>query len=159
MGVEISSVQRWIQTSDFYSHWDGIANTITVIKAKSGNIFGGFTEQEWHSRSEWVTDPKAFIFSLANKEEKPFKALCSNEGKQALRCKPIRGPFFGGEGDYIRDICIQSDSNLNKESYSNFGHSYQHPDYLKETNKAKKILAGSYNFQTIEIEVYAKTNW
>ena len=146
------------KSTDFHSHCDGIANTLTVIKAKSGNIFGGFTEQEWHSRSEWVKDPKAFIFSLANKEEKPFKAMCSNEGKQALRCNPIRGPCFGGEGDFIRDICIQPDSNINKESYCDFGFSYQHPDYEKDSDEAKNILAGSQYFETLEIEVYAKTN-
>jgi hypothetical protein len=34
--------------SDFHSTCDGIANTLTIIKAKSGNIFGGFTEKVWH---------------------------------------------------------------------------------------------------------------
>jgi len=100
-------------SSDFHSHCDGIANTLTVIKANSGNIFGGFTEQKWHSRGGFVTDPNAFIFSLVNKEEKPFKVLCSNEGKEAIGCD--------------------------------------------SADKAKNILAGSDNFETIEIEVYAKT--
>jgi len=45
------------KASDFHSHCDGISNTLTVIKAKSGNIFGGFTEQEWQSKGGFVTDP------------------------------------------------------------------------------------------------------
>ena len=70
------------KASDFHSHCDRIANTLTVIKAKSGNIFGGFTEQEWNSRGEFVADPKAFIFSLVYKEEKPFKVLCQMKVKK-----------------------------------------------------------------------------
>ena len=72
------------KASDFHSHCDGISKTLTVIKAKSGNIFWGFTEQEWHSGCEFVADPKAFLFSLVNKEEKPFKVMCSNEGDYAI---------------------------------------------------------------------------
>ena len=145
------------KASDFHSHCDGIPNTLTVIKAKSGNIFGGFTEQEWHSECEFVTDPKAFLFSLVNKEEKPFKVLCSNEGEQAICCNSKLGPCFGGEGDYIKDICIRTDANI-KTSFCDFGYSYQHPDYLKDTDKANNILAGSLKFETLEIEVYAKSN-
>jgi hypothetical protein len=144
------------KSTDFHSHCDGISNTLTVIKAKSGNVFGGFTEQEWNSDCEWITDPNAFIFSLVNKEEKPFKVLCSNE--QAICCNSDYGPCFGGEGDYIKDICIRTNANICKHNSCNFGYSYHHPDYLKETDKAMNILAGSYKFETVEIEVYAKTN-
>jgi hypothetical protein len=146
------------ESNDFHSHCDGIANTLTVIKAKGGNIFGGFTEKQWHSRSQFVTDSKAFIFSLVNKEEKPFKVMSSNEGKQAICCNPAFGPCFGGEGSYIKDICVLSDSNFNKKSNSNLGYGYQHPDYVRETDRAQNILAGSNNFEIEEIEIFTKTN-
>jgi hypothetical protein len=142
----------------FHLYCDGIANTLTVIKAKSGNIFGGFTEQEWNSDGVWIKDPKAFIFSLINKEVNPFKALCLNEGIQAICGMPDYGPCFGGgEGNHIKDILIQSYSNIHKDSFSDFGCSYQSIDYVKDTDKAKNILAGSQYFETVEIEVYAKT--
>ncbi len=146
-------------SSDFHSHCDGIPNTLTVIKAKSGNIFGGFTEQAWHSDDDFVADPKAFIFSLLNKEEKPFKVLCSNEGQYAICCFSEFGPCFGGYDDNITDIFISSDSHINNyvNSRCDFGYSYQHPDYLKDTNKSQNILAGSYDFETVEIEVFVKT--
>jgi len=134
------------------------ANTLTVIKAKSGNVFGGFTEQEWHSRGDYVTDPKAFLFSLINKEVKPFKVMCSNEGENAIYCWSDYGPCFGGDDDKITDISIHTDSNINKKSYCGFGYSYQHPDYLKDTDEAENILAGSFEFETVEIEVYAQSN-
>ena len=165
---EFTKDQKWdlkyrasrdgFKSTDFHSHCDGISNTLTVIKAKGGNIFGGFTEQEWHSRGGWVTDPEAFIFSLVNKEEKPFKIPCSNGGQKAIGCNSKYGPCFGGECDNIKDICIKTDSNVNKNSYSDFGYSYQHSDYLKGTVEAQNILAGALNFQTREIEVFSKTN-
>ena len=41
----------------FHTKCDGIPNTITILKAKSGNIFGGFTEQNWDLRSGYVKTP------------------------------------------------------------------------------------------------------
>jgi len=90
--------------------------------------------------------------------DKPFKDMCSNEGKQTIICSSKRGPCFGGQGPYCRDISIDTNSNINKESYCDFGYSYQHPDYVIDTSKAENNLAGSYEFKSIEIEVFTKTN-
>jgi len=94
MGIEFPAGQKWalkyqasrdgFKSTDFHSKCDGIANTLTVVKAKIGNIFGCFTEKEWHSSCGFVTDPEAFIFSLVNKEEKQFKVMSSNEGQLAV---------------------------------------------------------------------------
>ena len=150
------------KSTDFHSHCDGIANTLTVIKAKSGNIFGGFTEQEWHSRGEFVADPNAFVFSLVNKEENPFKVMCSDE--YAICGNSKYGPCFGGQlktgrgrnRETLEDIAVHSDSNTNKKSYCGLGYTYKHPDYLKDTDRAYSILAGSLYFETVEIEVFTK---
>jgi hypothetical protein len=121
---------------------------LTIIKSEHGNIFGGFTEKAWDSASRYVTDPKAFIFSLVNKKNKPFKVMCTN-GTNAIYCYSFFGPTFG----YGFDICIFSGSNSNKLSYSDFGSSYKHPDYQYITEN-ESILAGSNRFQTPEIEVF-----
>ena len=71
----------------------------------------------------------------------------------AIGCFSTNGPIFGWD-----DIFIASDSNLNRKSYSDFGSNYKHPDYPGGTEKAKSILAGSYNFQTLEVEVFVRTN-
>ena len=142
-------------SSDFHSHCDGIANTLTVIKAKSGNVFGGFTEQEWHSRGDYVTDPKAFLFSLINKEVKPFKVMCSNEGENAIYCWSDYGPCFGGDDDRITEIAIHTDSNINKMSYCEFGYSYQHSDYEKDTDVYFSYFV---QFSNSEIKVFSKSN-
>jgi hypothetical protein len=53
----------------------------------------------------------------------------------------------------MKDICIRTDSN-DRESYCDLGFAYQHPDYFKDTDEAENILAGSYEFETVEIEVF-----
>ncbi len=136
----------------FHSKCETVANTLTIIKSEHGNIFGGFTEKAWNSSDKFYEDQNAFIFSLVNKENKPFKAMCTN-GAKAIYCLSTHGPTFGGG----YDIHIASDSNSNQTSYSNFGYNYKNADYLYG-KEAKSILAGSYNFQSLEIEVFASIN-
>jgi hypothetical protein len=58
----------------------------------------------------------------------------------------------------VDNICIISDFSIAHDSYSSLGYSYQYPDYEKDTDKAENILAGSHFFETVEIEVYGKSN-
>ncbi len=158
----LPSVKQWklqyratrdgFTAQNFHTKCDTVANTLTVVKSTNGNIFGGFTEKAWDSSNQYYSDPKAFIFSLVNKENKPFKVMCTN-GTNAINCSAAYGPSFGGGCD----IYIASGSNANLTSSCNFGSSYKHADYQNATDKAKTILAGSYNFQTLEIEVFVRT--
>ena len=124
---------------------------MTVVKSTNGNIFGGFVKKAWDSSSGLVEDSNAFIFSLVNKENNPFKVMCTN-APHAIDCNLYYGPIFGN------DICISSDSNSNQNSISFFGHSYEHASYEYQSEKAQTILAGSKHFQTLEIEVFFVTN-
>jgi hypothetical protein len=142
------------KASDFHSRCDGVANTLSVVKAASGNIFGGYTMQAWHSKKAYIEDPHAFIFSLVNKEEDPFKSMVSNDGQYAIYGAKENGPTFGN-GLGGRDLCIKSDSNTNINSFSRFGLSYKSSNYLNDTEKSKSILAGARHFQVEEIEVFA----
>ncbi len=145
---------------DFHTKCDGVSNTLTIIKTTNGNIFGAFAEKAWKNGT-YVMDPKAFIISLINKENNPFKAMISSIGPymalNGLYSKSSTGPSFGydSHNGYV-DISIASNSNANQRSSSNFGHSFKHQDYPAGSAKAQAILAGSYNFQTIEIEVFTK---
>ncbi len=131
----------------FYDKCRNIPNTLTVIKSTSGNIFGGFTEQIWDITKYEICDPNAFIFSLINKEDNPFKQMVTHK-HAALKPLIYCGPSFGP------DIAISDESNT-EDSHSDFGYRYQHPDYVCRTERAETILAGSMHFKTIEIEVYA----
>jgi hypothetical protein len=147
------------KASDFHGKCDGIANTLTVIKADNGNIFGGYAEKEWNSREEDITDPSAFIFSLRNMDANPFKMVCPSGGQFSISCQANCGPIIGGDVDEsFRNLylVIISDSNTEKGSFCDFEYAYQHPDYLQETPKANSILAGIKYFQAEEIEVFTK---
>jgi hypothetical protein len=78
--------------------------------------------------------------------------MCTNSTK-AIYCLSTHGPTFGGG----HDIHISSGSNANQTSYCNFGSSFKTAGYEYCTAKAQSILAGSFYFQTIEIEVFSIT--
>jgi hypothetical protein len=81
-----------------------------------------------------------------NKENKQFQVTCKNN--RAIHFVSHFGPIFVNV-----DIFIVSDSNLNLRSYSYLSNFHEHADYLFGSEKAESILAGSNNFQTVEIKV------
>ena len=137
----------------FHSKCDGHANTLTILKASgSSYIFGGFTSVEWESlNGQCKSDPIAFLFSLTNKDNQPCKMrIKDNQHQYAIDCDPECGPSFAN------DIFISSNANTNINSFSNLGYSFKHPQYAGGTFEADTFLAGSYEFQLSEIEVYKK---
>jgi len=138
---------------DFHTKCDGVWNSLTIIKTTNGNIFGAFAEKAWTNNTD-VKDPQAFIISLINKENNPFKAM-SFAGHYALYCDSSKGPCFGHNNGYF-DISIASNSNAKQSSSSYFGNSFKHQDYPKGYARVQAILAGSHTFQTIDIEVFTK---
>lgn len=140
---------------DFHSKCDGIKHTMTLVKSKDGSIFGGFANKAWKSdNGTWVDDPKASIFTVANKDGIRF-SRGNSERKTAIWHSAEHGPCFG------KDIWISSNSNDNRKSFCNLGHSYKKKnprlfgdDYKFDTDRAKSLLAGSYHFRTAEIEVF-----
>ena len=138
---------------EFHSKCDGKVNTLTIIKSTNGNIFGGFTTEAWSSSESWVKDTRAFVFSLVNNKNKPFRRGYQGKDKSSLWCSSSYGPCFGN------DIVIASNSNANLNSFANFGHSYKHRSYKQGSDSAMTILAGSFGFQTLEIEVFSLTKF
>ena len=124
-------------------------NTLTVIKVKgNSNVFGGYCTVAWDKSNQLKADPHAFIFSLINKDNNPLKIV--NKADYAILCSTLYGPIFCG------DIFISNNSNENQESYSKLGTCYKHDQFPERTAEAKNYLAGSFNFQLDEIEVYQK---
>jgi len=141
--------QDGFEAAKLHTNCDNKPNTLTVIKTTNDYVFGGYTEQTWNHSVCYKADPNSFIFSLINKLNEPIKIKWSQGN--GINCGKSYCPTFGNTDLYIADK-----SNTNKISYSNLGHSYIHPDYRFETNEAKSFLAGSYNFQVSEIEVFTK---
>ena len=140
--------------NDFHSKCEGKSNTLTIIKVNgTSNIFGGFTSAAWDSSGQYKQDANAFIFSLVNQDKTPLKMKIT-QPQYTIFCHSSYGPIFGGGSGH--DILIASNSNSNTTSNSNLGQAYKHPQYAQGTPQSQSFLAGSYNFQVNEIEVYAK---
>lgn len=147
-------------SQDFHSQCDNVPYTLTIIKSTQGNIFGGFTDVAWDSTSGYKKSRNAFIFSLINKFDDPFKAhIHQNESEFAIYCGDECGPIFGGRirTDYD-DIHISDNSNISNENYSNFSFSYHRQYYGCGSCEEQSILAGSFNFKVENIEVYKLLN-
>ena len=163
---EFSSKDKWtllyrgsrdgFGAANFHSKSDGHKNTLTILKASGTSfIFGGFASINWDSSSEinwninssgYKSDPNAFLFSLTNRDNKPSKMRQINT-TCSIYCDSGYGPTFG-----INDIYVCDNANTTAGSYSKLGSYYQHP----QPDQGQSYLAGSYNFQLSEIEVYQK---
>ena len=62
--------------------------------------------------------------------------------------------MFGGSPDNRSDIDICSDCNLSGDNRSNLGYTYDPLDLEYESSKARKYLAGKYEFKVLEIEAH-----
>ena len=129
---------------DFHEKCDKIKNTLTIIKTNDSNIFGGFTPAPWSQKNEFESDDilVSYLFSLLNKNNKPYLIYCNNK-ERAIKCNKDFGPCFGDD-----DLVVINGSNLNKRSYLNIGQAYFNNELTIETNKEY--------FQSEEIEVYCK---
>jgi len=135
-------------SEDFHRKCDCVAKTVTIVKTTNGNIFGGYTDLPWTSREIDSIDNNAFIFSLVNEKNQPFISMSKNNVR-AIFCDSRYGPVFGNLIN--NDIMISSDSNIDDESCSILGGSYERTGISHDD---EFILAGSQNFQTVEIEVF-----
>ncbi len=145
------------RATDFHRKCDGRSNTLSIIKTTDDYVFGGFTKIAWYQTQSYGTryssDSSAFIFSLINKENTPLKMdIKSDSYEYAIYAPSGYGPAFGSGQDFI----ISDSSNNNTKSHSNLGVSYKFDKYTYGTNEAKQFLAGSFNFQFKEIEVFQK---
>ncbi len=90
-----------------------------------------------------------FLFSLINKENRPYKSVVKSPGTNAIYDSASYGPTFGGGHDFY----IADNSDSNTDSYSNWGNSYSSL-YTYYSAQAQSFFAGSKNFQVKEIEVF-----
>ena len=94
---------------------------------------------------------KSFIFSLSNNDNLPPFRSVLREGKVSVFRNVFGGVIFGhGYDDRGRDLCI-----FTGNDFSDLGHSYTLPQgYTVGSEKARSLLAGSFNFTPTEVEVF-----
>ena len=105
------------------------------------------------SGSSYTDSAQSFIFSFKNKDGlEPFRLHVKNT-ERAIYGGSNYGPTFGG-----LDIYIANSAGSNTNSYTNLGSSYaQVAGYRYSASDTKSLLAGSYNFQPHEVEVFYQT--
>lgn len=137
-------------SSTFHSRCNSKGPTVSFIKVNEF-IFGGYTDQSWHSGGSYSYSAQSFIFSFKNKDNlDPFKVLVKNL-ENAIYGNNNYGISFGGG----HDIHISNNANGNRNSYNNLGHSYvQPPGYTHGSSEIRNLFAGSYKFQPNEVEVF-----
>jgi len=118
-------------------------------------IFGGYTDRDWHSGGSYRDSTDSFIFSFKNHYGLgPFK-LHVKDSDNAMYGNSGYGPTFGGG----HDIYIANSAGSNTNSYSNLGNTYvQLAGYRYGSSDTRSVLAGSYNFQPHEVEVFYQTH-
>lgn len=141
-------------SSTFHSQCNSLGPSVTFIRVGE-YIFGGYTDRNWHSGSSYTDSTWSFIFSFKNRYGlEPFKLHVKNSG-HAIYGNNGYGPTFGGG----HDIYIANSAGSNRNSYCNLGHSYVQPaGYIYSASDTKSLLAGSYNFQPQELEVFYQTH-
>jgi hypothetical protein len=144
---------------DFHLNCDKLPNTLVVIKSSMGQVFGGYTRAAWDESGCHKTDKDAFLFSLINKENEPVKLkIIPGQEKYAILCHSSYGPIFGNDNEDANDIVICSNSHANRDSHSNLGSSFAHPNYAVGSDEAKSFLAGSFNFKVADVECFQNLN-
>jgi len=101
-------------------------------------------------------------------KSRDFHSKCNNKPNTLVIIKSSNGNVFGGYTEKSwsnidsisiganSDLGIADKPNLKPVSWSNLGHFYVHPEYEYESDRAESFLAGSFEFQVSEIEVYTK---
>ena len=95
------------------------------------------------------------MFSLKNKDNlQPFKSHFLNVGAAAVS-NPLYGALFGsGSTGSGHDLFISANPRIS-QCYADLGHAYKLPaGYIKSTDKARSLLAGTFKFSPSEIEVF-----
>jgi len=136
--------------STFHSLCNNKGSTLTVVKATSGYIAGGYASVSWASIGNYVSDSNAFLFTLTNPSNMPLKLAVTYSG-DALCDVPSKGPTFGGG----HDMHISDGSNTNTNSYIS-STSYSYPNGNSGSSGGVFML-GAGNFQVAEVEVFLVT--
>lgn len=125
----------------FHVLCDRYPSTLTIIKTKNGNIFGGYTSQSWEGSGE-KRDANAFLFSIGINNDVQFYPI--KPGYIAINCKSVLLPTFG-----IDDIFI------NPHSGCSISRDIRCYDGFKNECELNK---GKCNCDIEYIEVFSMTN-
>ena len=137
------------QASTFHSLCDNKGATISVIKTTQGYIFGGYANVGWTGSGQYVQSASGFLFAFVSHAlgSQSFRAFPTKSNSHAFYHNPSYLVTFGSG----HDLLIADQSNTNSNSSSIWGNAYDLP-----SGKNGHWLNGQRNFQTVEMEVFAR---
>ena len=92
-----SSRDGWT-AKDFHQFCDDKCSTISIIKTKDNNLFGGYLNIKWKSEGGSTYDKKSFLFSF-NKNK-----IYPTTGEYACTFEKDRGPYFSHAINIFNDF-------------------------------------------------------
>ena len=131
-------------TAAFHARCDAKGPTLVLIKDTDGNVFGGYTQENWSSKWEYVSDPAAFLISVVSPHGTPPVLFPSTGGNYSIGCDSLCGPIFGDGvvlGGFMGDLCFTCNS----------GREYVNPT----GRRAEEVMTGRLNFRPAIVEVYS----
>jgi hypothetical protein len=135
----------------FHRCCDGRERTLTVIRDKGGNIFGGFAVPGWESpffsKRKSDSTSKGFLFTLKNPHNLPpqqFKLIRGQESS-AIRVSSKTCACFGNDDLLVCDGCDVKASHT-----GGFGSTYENTTGIP----GGSVFTGSDRFIVSEIEVF-----
>lgn len=130
-------------SESFHNACDDKGPTLTIIKDRKGNKFGGFTTIDWNSNIKFEPDDLGFLFSI-NKS----KIIPRDGGVNHFNAKSLRkfGPTFGNG----HDLSISNNCTENKNSYNDLKSSYG----VADQEITKYYLTDEKYFEVERYEVF-----
>jgi hypothetical protein len=89
-----------LHTEKFHAKCDGRGATLTVVRSKKGNVFGGYASLPWANSGGYKQDASAYIFSLRGPSAPagaPLRANSRGGEKQGVYHHADNVIFEGGE--------------------------------------------------------------
>jgi hypothetical protein len=139
-------------SASFHAKCDNAAKTLTIVNSVFNYTFGGYTEQTWDSSNTYKKDPNAFVYSLINRNNIPYKFSIRSGSPDAIFCQLASGPKFGGPNNF--DIAIAHEANLNAASFSELGSNYNINAQAAALGVTGTFLGGAFQFGVSDIAVY-----
>jgi hypothetical protein len=136
----------------FHNKCNSIANTLTLIKTKNNQVFGGYASQSWSNTAGYKSDSTAYLFSLRRNTVSSVIHFDIRSRTSVYQCSPSCGYYY----TYYYNYAI-----YNHPSYGPLfggGHDIHIPDRF-DINAGYSSAHSFYNSNYGYINSQIGSNW
>ena len=139
------ATEQGFTTAKFHELCDNKGKTLVIIKSSNDRIFGGYTDQNWHTSGNYSRGNKNSFVWYFNTNQELIKLKC-NKAEYEIYNSSNYGPCWGSASA----ITIENNFDTSNSSYSSCTSS---SDYDRLPDGSQSV-AGDYNFKVKEMEVF-----